>query len=481
MACKKKRGRSMCDTFYMRRTDGTTRFFAKNSDRDPNEPQYMLYVRAGSVSTPQTYVEMPSYEVKHDVWLSKPAWMWGAEMGVNSRGVCIGNQATFNRARVDKMGVLGMDHLRAALELASTAREALEIIMQNTQRFGQGGNGGYENPLYYHNSYLIMDPNEGYVLETVDRHYAYKMLVSNYNISNKVSLKDDFDGISPELQGRVTNFERHFINPIVSYFAGAYHRESRGRELMRRNNLDLAGAIEVLRDRHTGCVASMRNIGMVAGGLVSSQATASMIYDYDAGLIWYTEGPCPEIQLFKPLKFDYRNVLPYSGSHGNESPGSASYVGGSPGNEAPGSEAPGSEAPGQGKITRSGGKATSCAGQSSCEMSGEKEGIRRWKYNNLLFRAVLKDYDINVAKLRPVLREYQDRLFELAKRLDGVELCRQAQAVNAEYVQHTLKLVGDGPFKGSWQFKRYWRKQNEALARKEGDGELKELYRQYLQ
>ena len=107
----------MCDTFYMRRPDGTTSFFAKNSDRDPNEPQYMLFVRAGSMSAPKTYVEMTSYEVKHDVWLSKPSWMWGAEMGVNSRGVSIGNEATFNKVGVDKTGVLGMDHLRAALEL----------------------------------------------------------------------------------------------------------------------------------------------------------------------------------------------------------------------------------------------------------------------------------------------------------------------------------------------------------------------------
>ena len=64
-------------------------------------------------------------------------------------------------------------------------------------------------------------------METVDRYYAYKKN-SNYNISNKISLKGDFDGISPESQGKVTNFERHFINPIVSYFAGAYHRKAAG-------------------------------------------------------------------------------------------------------------------------------------------------------------------------------------------------------------------------------------------------------------
>ncbi|HHT85906.1 MAG: secernin [Bacillota bacterium] len=447
----------MCDTFYMRRPDGTTSFFAKNSDRDPNEPQYMLFVRAGSMSAPKTYVEMTSYEVKHDVWLSKPSWMWGAEMGVNSRGVSIGNEATFNKVGVDKTGVLGMDHLRAALELASTAREALEIIIENILRFGQGGNGGFENPLYYHNSYLIADPGEGYVLETVDRYYAYKKLNSNYNISNKISLKGDFDGISPESQGKVTNFERHFINPIVSYFAGAYHRESRGRELMERSHFDLAGAIDVLRDKQTGCVASMRNIGMVAGGLVSSQATASLICDYETGIIWYTEGPCPEIQLFKPLKFDCCGAL-YSQGEGTESDGAA----------APQSALQLEPHAGPNDDQR------------SCTMSDENEGINRWKYNNLLFRAVLKDYDNKVAQLRPVLREYQSKLFELAKDAEGEELCHHAQAINTEYIQHALELVGEGSFKGGWQFRRYWRKQNEVLVRKEDDNRLRELYRRYL-
>jgi hypothetical protein len=97
-----------------------------------------------------------------------------------------------------------------------------------------------------------------------------------------------------------------------------------------------------------------------------------------------------------------------------------------------------------------------------------------------LFRAVLKDYDNKVAQLRPVLREYQSKLFELAKDAEGEELCHHAQAINTEYIQHALELVGEGSFKGGWQFRRYWRKQNEVLVRKEDDNRLRELYRRYL-
>jgi len=177
------------------------------------------------------------------------------------------------------------------------------------------------------------------VLETVDRYYAYKKLRGNYHITNKISIKDDFDEISPQLKGKVRSLERHFTNPIVSYFAGAYRRENRGRELVRQDDYDPSGVMAFLQDRHTGRIASMSNICMIAGGLVSSQTTASLFYDYDQELIWYTEGPCPEIQLFKPIRFRF------------------------------------SQSAGQGGDNR--------FNPAACD---EGEGIKRWKYNNLLFR-----------------------------------------------------------------------------------------------
>jgi len=55
----------MCDTFYVRshKDTGSTAFFAKNSDRDPNEPQCMVFVPKGSISEPGTYVKLPPYKV----------------------------------------------------------------------------------------------------------------------------------------------------------------------------------------------------------------------------------------------------------------------------------------------------------------------------------------------------------------------------------------------------------------------------------
>ena len=44
-----------------------------------------------------TYIEISQAEQTLAVVLSKPSWMWGAEMGANSAGVVIGNEAVWNR------------------------------------------------------------------------------------------------------------------------------------------------------------------------------------------------------------------------------------------------------------------------------------------------------------------------------------------------------------------------------------------------
>lgn len=58
--------------------------------------------------------------------LSRPAWLWGCEMGANEHGVVGGNEAvtTLLAAELgDEPRLLGMDLLRLALERGRTARE----------------------------------------------------------------------------------------------------------------------------------------------------------------------------------------------------------------------------------------------------------------------------------------------------------------------------------------------------------------------
>ena len=62
-----------------------------------------------------TYIEIDEVGHTHSVILSKPSWMWGAEMGANEHGVCIGNEAIWTRLNskedIDEK-LLGMDLVR---------------------------------------------------------------------------------------------------------------------------------------------------------------------------------------------------------------------------------------------------------------------------------------------------------------------------------------------------------------------------------
>ena len=61
---------------------------------------------------------------------SRPAWMWGVEHGVNEAGVAAGNATIYTT--LDPRGfpdaLTGMDLVRLALERASTAAEAVEVV-----------------------------------------------------------------------------------------------------------------------------------------------------------------------------------------------------------------------------------------------------------------------------------------------------------------------------------------------------------------
>jgi dipeptidase len=120
----------MCDTQVLIGEDAV--WFAKNSDREPSEPQPVVRLPAVRDDTAPpvrtTYLEVPGSAQRHAVLLSKPVWCWGAEMGVNEHGVAIGNEAIFSRRATTTGALLGMDLVRLGLERGASADEALFVI-----------------------------------------------------------------------------------------------------------------------------------------------------------------------------------------------------------------------------------------------------------------------------------------------------------------------------------------------------------------
>ena len=102
----------------------------------------------------------------------------------------IGNEAVWNilsdpnHDLVSRL--LGMDLLRLGLERGRSAREALSIITDLLAQYGQGGQCSDIVPDFsYHNSFLIADRAEAWVLETADTFWVAERVSSGVrNISN---------------------------------------------------------------------------------------------------------------------------------------------------------------------------------------------------------------------------------------------------------------------------------------------------------
>ncbi len=185
----------MCDTFVAM-SDSTIDakvIFGKNSDRPQGEIQDVISCPAqdhpGKPTLQCTYLQIPQVSHTYATVLSKPRWIWGAEMGANEHGVVIGNEAVWTTQTYKDCGLLGMDLLRLGLERAKTALNALEVIVALLDEYGQGGNCAEHFNMNYHNSFLIADPNDAWVLETAGNVWvAEKINNGSYSISNNLSI-----------------------------------------------------------------------------------------------------------------------------------------------------------------------------------------------------------------------------------------------------------------------------------------------------
>jgi secernin len=180
--------------------DGST-IFAKNSDRAANECQPLRHVPrrhypAGTTVRTQ-YLEIPQAADTWELVGSRPYWLWGFEMGVNEWGVAIGNEAVLSREPYEQPAALiGMDLVRLGLERARTADEAVDVITELTQRYGQGGSCEATFFRTYHNSFMVADPRGAWVLETANRRWAAQRVHDRAAISNLFTIQDEGDGLS---------------------------------------------------------------------------------------------------------------------------------------------------------------------------------------------------------------------------------------------------------------------------------------------
>lgn len=304
--------------------------FGKNSDRQRNEAQAVeFFSRADhdpGAALKCTYITIPQVERTHAVLLCRPFWVWGAEMGANEHSVAVGNEAVFARLAppVDD-ALTGLDLVRLALERAATAADAVQVIVGLLELHGQGGNCGHLREAYYHNSFMIADPCEAFVLETIGREWVLERVRGVRAISNAYSIGRDVERTSEGLRklivesGWSADAELHYANaikdPKQQHIGSADARRKCSASLltMHDGTLSALEMMRILREHGSGDgyqsrwqvgASAQRTVCLHAGAVEHSGQTVGSLVAELAGrdsVHWVTGTAAPCMSIFKPL------------------------------------------------------------------------------------------------------------------------------------------------------------------------------------
>lgn len=307
----------MCDTLVAVGASGSERcetIFGKNSDRPCDEVQLVAFLPSRTHPTPSkvrcTYISIPQVAETAAVLLSQPYWMWGGEMGANEHGVVIGNEAVWtNEPILTSGGLLGMDLLRLGLERGKNAANAMKVIISLLERYGQGGACTLDGGMYYHNSFIIADAREAWVLETAGKWWAAERVTHGVrNISNGLSITTPGDIHSEGLieyaierglcrDDDDLNFAEMFSSGGWNPHISPHSREGRAKMLLheKKGEITPRTMADILRDHEVGIC--------MHGGFLSTGAQISVLRPGNQQH-WFTgTGPTCE-SVFHPFEFD---------------------------------------------------------------------------------------------------------------------------------------------------------------------------------
>lgn len=437
----------MCDTMVAlgnSTKDGSV-LFAKNSDRQPNEPHIVVRVPRKAHEKGSrikcTYIEIDQAPVTYEVLLLKPSWIWGCEMGYNEFGLNIGNEAVFTREKYGKDSLTGMDMVRIALERCKTSDEALHMITGLLEQYGQGGNCGFEKKFTYHNSFLIADKTSAWVLETAGQYWAAERVEDVRSISNCLTIGNRFDLGHPELVKHAVDrgwcrgekdfhFARCYSDPLITRFSGSKQRLAASAAALQREkgNITVHTMKNILRshdDSFEGRLftgSSLKSICMHGGFFYGDHTTGSYIASLhqENCTYWVTGSSTPCISIFKPLWLIENEDFTFSEGE-------------------------------------------------------EAQAVGYWKERERLFRMVLENRIVN---LNDYLEERDNLEREFQRRVDALNLkgsedgdllgiMRYAMGREKELISRTVEINKNNPasIRGNPYFKHYWKRQNSRLGK----------------
>jgi len=371
------------------------------------------------------------------VILSRPFLMWGAEIGANEKGVVIGNEAVWTKMPYrTKDGLTGMDLLRLALERAGSAAAAVEVIVQLLHDFGQGGSGGYEDKsMVYHNSFIIADANEAWVLETAGDMWAALKVKTYHSISNGLTIGAEINEQHPDLipyarkkgwlkKGDTFDFAACYSDWLYTTFSGSRKRKQQSSCFIRdrKKAFDVPNAMAMLRSHPDASYKPDRSL--ISNSICShagipltrhaTQTTGSMVASLKKELntFWFTGTSSPCTGIFKPVWFG-EAVLPDLGT----------------------------------------------------KPAGQYDPKSLWWRHERLHRSVLRNYRERLAAYMNERDALENSFLTLANDADEQErfaLSEEAFRRSEQQIEKWLEKVKEVPAKttSTFIYNRYWNKQN---------------------
>lgn len=218
--------------------------------------------------------------------VSMPEWCWGAEHGVNEAGVAVGNETIYTT--LDPRGapdaLIGMDLVRLALQRATSARAAVDVIVDLIARHGQGGSGhdtsAGQRPRPYWSSFLVADPADAWVVETSGDLVEAMRVERTWAISNRTTIPS-FDAVHRHPRQPV----ERLVDPRLNASRAVLEREPVSAEGLRAHLASHVGGA----NGWTVCMHA------VDGDELVEATTASMVVELsrDGWRGWFAQGnPC---------------------------------------------------------------------------------------------------------------------------------------------------------------------------------------------
>lgn len=146
----------------------------------------------GEDSYQAAYIDIPQVEETYKFIGTKSVGRWGFGQGINEFQVSIiDNDAGSMDELSYTKGLHDNDYIRLALERSKTAREAVDVIGELTEKYSQAWNGI---------DFIIGDPNEAWLMEVTGYQWVAKKYTDTVMaIANQFQLTDNYDLASKNL------------------------------------------------------------------------------------------------------------------------------------------------------------------------------------------------------------------------------------------------------------------------------------------